>query len=151
MNITLTRHKKTGQSVFGILDVGGKRIATLESAQYLFNDGRYRLVYEYSPKFKRRLWEFYGIPNRSEIKFHIGSHHTHSKGCVLIGDNDMDSLHSSLDSSKNYGIIVQTLFKKKKKSMKKLVEKLLEALIALLVKKLEVFINSDLNEDGKIG
>ena len=32
--------------------------------------GRYKMVFEYSPKFKENLWELKGVKDRDEIKIH---------------------------------------------------------------------------------
>lgn len=48
-------------------------------------DGTYEVVLEYSNRFKRKLFEIKGVPNRSETKFHLGNHIDHSDGCVLVG------------------------------------------------------------------
>lgn len=55
--------------------------------------GRYPLVWEYSSKFNRRLWELKQVPNRSEIKFHVANYHRELNGCIGVGD-----LHMHLDT-----------------------------------------------------
>ena len=52
--------------------------------------GIYPLKLEYSPKFKRHLWEAYNVPNRSECKFHNGVTFKHSNGCFLTGKTAFD-------------------------------------------------------------
>jgi uncharacterized protein DUF5675 len=48
--------------------------------------GRYPLVYEYSPKFKRELWELKDIPGgRSEAKLHVANLATQLEGCIAPG------------------------------------------------------------------
>lgn len=85
------------------------KIPTLENRNYVLQDGVYTLVHEYSPKFKRKLWELYDTPNRTEIKFHLGSDPDHSRGCILLGDTGLTRLHSSLDSRKTYSIEVKSI------------------------------------------
>jgi hypothetical protein len=81
-----------------------KLLKTLENEDYLLDCGFYKLRYEYSPKFKRELWEFKETEPRTEIKFHRGTHSKHSKGCILLGDNELEYLHNTLDSSKIHEI-----------------------------------------------
>ena len=52
--------------------------------------GSYRLVYEYSPKFKRMLWELKGVPGRSECKFHTANYVHQLNGCIAPGVHYID-------------------------------------------------------------
>lgn len=52
--------------------------------------GKYRLQLEYSPKFGIQLWEAYGIPNRSEIKFHVANFWNELNGCFAPGEARFD-------------------------------------------------------------
>lgn len=58
--------------------------------------GIYNLKLEHSPKFNRNLWELYGVPNRSECKFHSANYWRQLNGCIALGhahkdiDNDGD-------------------------------------------------------------
>lgn len=47
--------------------------------------GVYQIVWEWSQKFKQKLWELIGVPNRTEIKFHVGNRTTQTQGCILLG------------------------------------------------------------------
>ena len=47
--------------------------------------GIYDLVYEHSPKFKRKLWELKGVPNRSECKIHASNYWYQLNGCISPG------------------------------------------------------------------
>ena len=47
--------------------------------------GLYPVKFEYSPRFKRKLWEFYDIPDFKEVKIHTGNKASESDGCFLIG------------------------------------------------------------------
>lgn len=78
----------------------------IENIDYLFPEGEYILQLEQSPKFNRRLWEFKLIPGRSEIKFHRGNKSNHSKGCPLLTDAGLRTLHKELVASKRYLINV---------------------------------------------
>ncbi len=47
--------------------------------------GTYDLKLEHSPKFGRKLWEAYGILNRSECKFHVANFANQLNGCFAPG------------------------------------------------------------------
>ena len=113
MEIYLTRFLKQTENklVKGVLTFGLENeiviIRTKENLLHLAPEGKYLMRYEYSPKFKRNLWELYGISKRSEIKFHMGSIAEHSRGCILLGDDDLTRLHTSLDSEQDYTIKIK--------------------------------------------
>lgn len=48
--------------------------------------GEYDMRFEYSRKFRRKLWELKGVEARSEIKIHVGNYITDTRGCILLGD-----------------------------------------------------------------
>jgi len=47
--------------------------------------GEYPIVFEYSPKFNRKLWELKGVPQRSEIKIHVANYYRQLRGCIAVG------------------------------------------------------------------
>lgn len=47
--------------------------------------GRYRVVLEWSPKFKRVLPELKDVPGFIEAKFHAGNRPDDTEGCPLVG------------------------------------------------------------------
>lgn len=49
--------------------------------------GTWKLRLEWSPKFKRNLYEMKGIPGRSEIKYHYGNTLDDTDGCPLLGQS----------------------------------------------------------------
>lgn len=49
--------------------------------------GTYPLKLEYSPKFKKKLWELYNVPNRTECKFHVANYWWQLNGCIALGNN----------------------------------------------------------------
>ena len=112
MQITLIREKSQSfdNITLGTLWLNNngeiRKIRTLENEEKTFPPGKYKLRFEYSPKFKTHLWEFCGIKGRTEIKFHTGSRPEHSRGCPLLGSDGIRTLHSSLTSSKTYTINV---------------------------------------------
>lgn len=63
---------------------------TIENKSKIFPDGAYPLKFEFSPRFKRNLWELYGIPHRSEIKIHVANKYNQLDGCVGVGANYKD-------------------------------------------------------------
>lgn len=101
MKFILRRHTFGKDGIFGeLLDERYNLVCvTLEHA-YLQPDGtyepklkhgRYNCVYEWSPKFGRKLWEFKGVPDFmgkpvTEVKFHILNFNAESDGCVGLGD-----------------------------------------------------------------
>lgn len=72
-------------------------------------EGVYDLKLEYSPKFRKDLWELYGVPNRSECKFHAANYWRQLNGCIALGvkhkdiDGDGDpDITSSRDTMKKF-------------------------------------------------
>tara|TARA_R110002124_G_scaffold281430_1_gene455703 strand:- start:62317 stop:62748 length:432 start_codon:yes stop_codon:yes gene_type:complete len=53
-------------------------------------EGNYDLKLEYSPKFKKDLWELYGVPNRAECKFHAANYWRQLDGCIALGNKHID-------------------------------------------------------------
>ena len=49
--------------------------------------GRYQVIVTYSPKFQKRLPELFHVPGFTNIRIHSGIDHTHTEGCILVGDN----------------------------------------------------------------
>lgn len=66
--------------------------------------GKYRIKREYSPAFKRHLWELKDVPNRSEVKIHAANYVKELKGCIApclrLGDLDGDRIVDALNSAK---------------------------------------------------
>lgn len=56
-------------------------------------EGTYKLKLEYSHKFSKYLWEAYGIPNRSECKFHSANFWKQLNGCFSPGVAKLDINH----------------------------------------------------------
>ena len=51
-------------------------------------EGVYNLVLEYSPRFKKDLWEIKGVPGRSECKFHTANYWWQLNGCIALGKHE---------------------------------------------------------------
>jgi hypothetical protein len=47
--------------------------------------GRYKIVWEYSNKFGRNLWELKGVPGRDETKLHVANRARELQGCMGPG------------------------------------------------------------------
>lgn len=75
--------------------------------------GTYNLVYEYSNKFDRYLWEFKNTEPRTECKFHSASFWFDLNGCVSLGayydkintDKYLDLKYSSAMINKMHEIL----------------------------------------------
>ena len=52
--------------------------------------GTYTVVYEYSDRFKKHLWELKGVPGRSECKFHSANYWHQLNGCIALGNRLQD-------------------------------------------------------------
>jgi hypothetical protein len=52
--------------------------------------GTYKIVLEYSNRFKTELWELKDVPNRSECKFHSANYWYQLNGCISLGVQLLD-------------------------------------------------------------
>lgn len=52
--------------------------------------GTYTLKLEHSPRFRKRLWELYGVPGRTECKFHSSNYWHQLNGCLALGVKHID-------------------------------------------------------------
>ena len=85
MNIKLFRLERQ-EAVIGTLCIDNRLICvTLEHPDLCVRQGKYQLVYEYSPKFDMKLWELHGTPGKTECKFHRGNTIKDTEGCILPG------------------------------------------------------------------
>lgn len=53
-------------------------------------EGIYPLKLEYSPRFRKDLWELYNVPGRSECKFHVANYWQELNGCISLGRKHKD-------------------------------------------------------------
>lgn len=53
-------------------------------------EGTYPLKYEKSAKFRKKLWELYDVPGRSECKFHAANYWRQLNGCIALGVKHID-------------------------------------------------------------
>lgn len=52
--------------------------------------GSYPVLLEWSPRFKKNLWEVYDVPGRSECKFHAANYARQLNGCIALGQKRVD-------------------------------------------------------------
>ena len=103
MYYKLKRHKAEGNAVRGKLyrtshwfdkdrGIYVERLhylcETLENADYLVPALIYGVTVTRSPKFKRLLPILNQVPGRTGIRFHRGTKPEHSKGCILVSEED---------------------------------------------------------------
>lgn len=48
-------------------------------------EGQYEMLLEYSPRFKRMLWELKDVKGRTEVKIHTANHSRQLNGCIAPG------------------------------------------------------------------
>lgn len=55
--------------------------------------GEYPVKLEHSNRFRKKLYEIYEVPNRSECKFHAANYARQLNGCIALGQKrkDIDS------------------------------------------------------------
>lgn len=76
--------------------------------------GIFPLVWEYSDKFKKYLWELKDVPGRSESKIHNANYVRQLEGCIAVGkkfiDIDYDGLRdvtSSVNTLKAFHAVME--------------------------------------------
>ena len=82
--IRLTRIRRDGKAVHGLMRVNGQEVATLENEDYIIPAGTYPIAVTWSPKFKRMLPLVLNVKGRSGIRVHRGTRPEHSRGCILV-------------------------------------------------------------------
>lgn len=86
--LILTRFRHESNATLGRVELGGpvfKIFATLEPLPPVIPTGEWPIRFEYSPKFKRHLWELKNVPGHTELKIHNGNNWAATEGCILIG------------------------------------------------------------------
>lgn len=88
MELKLIRKENNEGAVLGSIHIDGGRdqhdIGTLENEDFIIPEGRYPVRLTYSPKFGKWMPEICDVPNRTGIRFHLGTRPSHSTGCVLL-------------------------------------------------------------------
>lgn len=96
MELTLHRRWKTEKSTIGELSIDGDRFCyTLEDevrppgvkipGETAIPEGRYRVVFDWSPKNKRLMPHILDVPMFTRILIHAGNTDVDTEGCVLVG------------------------------------------------------------------
>lgn len=99
MKLTLTRHYYGSDATIGILYIDGERFCdTLEdkvrnleeeakvAGQTAIPAGMYKVIFNYSAKFKRNLPRLMDVPHFDGILIHRGNTASDTAGCILVGD-----------------------------------------------------------------
>ena len=85
MYIKLYRNAPKGSAITGRLVIDGRWFCnTLERVGYQILALCYPVRVTQSPKFKRLLPLVQNVPQRSGIRFHVGTKPEHSTGCILV-------------------------------------------------------------------
>ena len=85
MYIRLIRNQPKGIAITGRLVIDGRWFCdTLERKKYEILALCYHVVVTCSPKFKRLLPLVQNVPQRTGIRFHVGTKPEHSTGCILV-------------------------------------------------------------------
>lgn len=62
-------------------------VKTKVKGQTAIPTGRYRIIFTYSPKFRRKMPLLLDVPGFDAIRFHYGNTAADSEGCILVGEN----------------------------------------------------------------
>jgi Family of unknown function (DUF5675) len=93
MIIEINRTTETKFSIIGELITDGFKCFTLEPARVnpvnaghpCINAGVYKVIRSHSPHLKYDTPELVSVPNRSDIRIHIGNKPADTLGCILVG------------------------------------------------------------------
>jgi hypothetical protein len=69
--------------------------------------GEYEVKLEFSNRFKKELWEIYGVPNRSECKFHAANYWYQLNGCIALGQTLADINNDGYNDITNSGMTMK--------------------------------------------
>jgi hypothetical protein len=96
MYIQLIRNQPKGSGITGRLVIDGRWFcSTLEREGYEIPALCYPVRVTQSPKFKRLLPLVTDVPQRTGIRFHVGTKPEHSTGCILVLDREIEELLTS--------------------------------------------------------
>lgn len=68
-------------------------------------EGVYPVVFEYSHRFRRNLYEIKEVPGRSECEFHAANYARQLNGCVALGNKRLDIDHDGYHALLVVGIL----------------------------------------------
>lgn len=103
MKVIITRNNQDKTQTLGtckVIDSNGKLLFSSMSLERGWNDnqkriscipvGEYPLHFEWSNRFKTKLWEIKEVENRSECKFHSANYWYQLNGCIALGQSIKD-------------------------------------------------------------
>jgi hypothetical protein len=79
-------------------------------------EGRYEVIINMSPRFKRELPLLLNVPNFEGIRIHSGNHEGHTEGCLLPGrTRNASGVFSSVIATNNLILKIRTALQSGKK------------------------------------
>ena len=104
--VLIRRFRYLKEEILGnliVFDASGRVLFECKTLELAYKDnqtgvscvpvGEYDLQFEYSPKFKRHIWELKNVPGRSEAKIHVANFYRQLQGCIAVGD-----MHVKIDA-----------------------------------------------------
>ena len=92
MLLRLQRQAPTGAAIHGKLYIDGTYFCdTLERVGVQIPALWYTVAVTMSPRFKRLLPIVERVPNRTGIRFHVGTKPQHSSGCILVPSRELEN------------------------------------------------------------
>jgi hypothetical protein len=125
MKLTLERFEFSDKSTIGKLNVNGQFYAyTLEDADRHLEDGgikeygktciprgTYKVIIDYSNRFKRELPRLLEVPQFEGIRIHPGNTNENTDGCVLVGSSyGKDYLYNSKATFNNLFSLMEKVY-----------------------------------------
>lgn len=70
--------------------------------------GKYKVIFNYSPKFGRQMPRLLNVPHFDGILIHSGNTAADSEGCILVGyNNEVGRLTHSRDTSDRLNVLIE--------------------------------------------
>ena len=92
MLLRLQRSAPQGDAIHGKLFIDGNYFCdTLERLGVQIPALWYTVTVTQSPRFKRLLPLVEHVPNRTGIRFHVGTKPSHSSGCILVPSRERET------------------------------------------------------------
>lgn len=93
----------------GVFDGDEKKVYGESAIPY----GTYKVIYNYSPKFKRNLPRLLDVPHFEGILIHSGNTAADSAGCILVGNNtEIGKLTNSRATSDKLNKVIEAAQKR---------------------------------------
>ena len=89
------------------------RVRELNTEEKIYGEtaipaGRYRVIFNWSPKFGRNLPRLLNVPHFEGILIHPGNTAADSAGCILVGKNSaVGRLSESRDTSDRLNVLIE--------------------------------------------